>query len=191
MRIMLTGAFFCTWMKAGEQDNQVMEYQRLKKCWENRSNKRQAQVKQLLQNVQRVLQPVAVRNPYAEYLQLPSVFKPRRTNAHYLAFIEVVTFYQQYQRIQQADQSTGEVYIGSTIEDIREANRLMGEILIRKSDELTGACRSYFEQVKQHLKDHQQDRFTNRSISKALRVSLSADKRHNLALQWATFKLAK
>ncbi len=43
--------------------------------------------------MQRVLQPVQVRNPFAESLHIPDeVFKPRRSNAHYLAFIEAVTF---------------------------------------------------------------------------------------------------
>ena len=35
------------------------------------------------------------------------VFKPRRTNAHYLAFIEAVTFYHQYQE-KCHDTETGE-----------------------------------------------------------------------------------
>ena len=84
-----------------------MHYKRLKSAGKIDS-KGQAKVKQLLQNVQRTLQPVTVRNPNAEYLQLPaSVFKPRRTNAHYLAFIEVITFYHQYQREQKTVKSTG------------------------------------------------------------------------------------
>ena len=42
-------------------------------------------------------------------LRIPEeVFKPRRTNAHYLAFIEMMTFYHQYQRERQYDQDTGE-----------------------------------------------------------------------------------
>ena len=36
---------------------------------------------EILKNVQRVLKPIKVINPFAEYLELPqSVFKPRRTN---------------------------------------------------------------------------------------------------------------
>jgi hypothetical protein len=59
-----------------------MHYQRLKSAGKI-DFKEQAKVKQLLQNVQRILVPVSVRNPYAELLQLPpSVFKPRRTNGH-------------------------------------------------------------------------------------------------------------
>jgi hypothetical protein len=87
-----------------EQDERIMAYQRSKsagtidRAIENK-------VKQLLQNTQRVLQPVHVRNPYAEQLQLPAdVFKPRRTNAHYLAFIEAITFYHQFQRTERIDE---------------------------------------------------------------------------------------
>lgn len=148
----------------------------------------QRAAKQLLQNVQRTLQPVSVRNPYAELLQLPpTVFKPRRTNAHYLAFIEVITFYHQYQREQKNDQSTGEVYIETTVEDIKAANQLMSEVLLRKSDELNGACRNYFESLKLHLKGQLKDSFTNRMISKELHIPVSTVKRHNFTLQQAGY----
>ncbi|WP_315814178.1 hypothetical protein [Paraflavitalea speifideaquila] len=67
-----------------------MDYQREKSAGKI-NTAQENQVKQFLQDVQRVLRPVAVRNPYAEDIQLPvSVFKPRRTNAHYLVFIEVI-----------------------------------------------------------------------------------------------------
>ena len=165
-----------------EQDEKIMHYQRLKSAGKINTQGQQ-QVKQLLQNVQRVLQPVSVRNPYAEYLQLPaSVFKPRRTNAHYLAFIEVITFYHQYQCVQKIDQSTGEVYIETTVEDIKAANHLMSEVLLRKSDELPGACRNYYEALKQHLQQQLKDNFTNRVISKELHTSISTVKRHNFML---------
>ena len=50
--------------------------------------------------------PIRVVNPYAEQLALPpEVFKPLRTNAHYLAFIETATFYHQFQRGAQNGQS--------------------------------------------------------------------------------------
>ena len=82
--------------------------------------------RQLLQNAQRMLQPITVRNPFAESLQIPKeVFKQRRSNQHYLAFIEVITFYKQYQREQKCDEATGEIYIETTLEDIAEANELM------------------------------------------------------------------
>jgi hypothetical protein len=165
-----------------EQDEKIMHYQRLKSAGKVDAYGQQ-QVKQLLQNVQRVLLPITVRNPYAELLQLPpSVFKPRRTNAHYLAFIEVITFYHQYQREQKKDESTGKVYIETTIADIKAANQLLSEVLLRKSDELPGACRNYYEALKQYLQQQLKDSFTNRMISKELHMPISTVKRHNFML---------
>jgi hypothetical protein len=170
-----------------EQDEKIMHYQRLKSAGKI-DTQGQIQVKQLLQNIQRLLLPIQVRNPYAELLQLPpSVFKPRRTNAHYLAFIEVITFYHQYQREQKADQLTGEVYIETTVEDIKAANHLMSEVLLRKSDELNGACRNYYEALKHHLKEQLKDSFTNRMISKELHMPVSTVKRHNFTLHQAGY----
>jgi len=131
-----------------EQDERIMAYQR-KRSAGTIDRVQESSIKELLQNAQRVLQPIPVRNPYAEQLQLPAgVFKPRRTNAHYLAFIEAVTFYHQYQRTERVDEDTGERYLETTIEDIAAANQLMKDVLLRKSDELTGACRNYFEKLK-------------------------------------------
>jgi len=107
--------------ESNEQDNKVMEYQRKLSAGKINSSD-ETQARQLLQNVQRVLQPITVRNPYAELLQIPKeVFKQRRTNAHYLAFIEVITFYKQQQRQQQVDKESGELFIETTLEDIAEA----------------------------------------------------------------------
>jgi hypothetical protein len=80
------------------------------------------------------------------------------------------------------DEDTGERYIETTIEDIAAANNLMKDVLLRKSDELTGACRNYFEQLKAYLHTANITAVTSMQISKALRVSISAVKRFNLAL---------
>ncbi|MFY0256502.1 hypothetical protein ACDQ55_21420 [Chitinophaga sp. 30R24] len=165
-----------------EQDDRIMDYQRKLSAGKVNSAAEQ-QARQLLQNVQRILKPVTVRNPYAELLKIPKeVFKQRRTNAHYLAFIEVITFYKQYQRELQIDQLTGECYIETTIDDIRQANELMKGILLRKSDELSGATRHYFEQLKRYLESSGERNFTNSSIRNMLRVPLSTVKRHHAAL---------
>jgi len=165
-----------------EQDERVMHYQRQLSAGKiNQSD--EAQCRQLLQNVQRTLQPITVINPYAELLQIPKeVFKQRRTNAHYLAFIEVITFYKQHQREQKVDEATGEVYIETTIEDIEEANQLLKQILLRKSDELNGATRNYFEQLKQLLTISNQSSFTNTSIRNGLRIPISSVKRYHGSL---------
>jgi hypothetical protein len=167
-----------------EQDEAIMQYQR-KKSAGTINNEEEKQIKELLQNTQRLLQPIAVRNPYAELLQIPAeVFKPRRTNAHYLQFIEAVTFYHQYQREKKVDKPTGEQFIETTLEDIAEANKLMKEVLLRKADELSGATRNYFEQLKQLLQQQKQSTFTNREIRKHLRLPGTTVRRyHNELLQ--------
>jgi predicted transcriptional regulator len=166
------------------QDENIMHYQR-KKSAGTVNSEEERQIKELLQNTQRLLQPVQIRNPFAEQLQIPTeVFKPRRTNAHYLQFIEAVTFYHQYQREKHTDKSTGETYISTTLEDIAEANKLMKEVLLRKADELSGATRNYFEQLKTLLQEQKQSTFTNKEIRKTLRLPGTTVRRyHNELLQ--------
>ncbi len=168
--------------ETNEQDEGVMDYQR--KLSAGKINTfDETHARGLLQNAQRLLQPITVRNPYAEFLKIPKqVFKQRRSNQHYLAFIEVITFYKQYQREQKCDEATGEIFIETTMEDIQEANQLMKEILLRKSDELNGATRNYFEELKQHLIKSNQSSFTSASIRNRLRIPISSVKRYHAAL---------
>jgi len=165
-----------------EQDEKVMQYQRRLSAGKIDTTQQQKVIR-AFQNMQRTLQTVQVRNPYAELLKIPGeVFKPRRTNAHYLAFIELVTFYHQYQREKKYDTDTGEEYIETTREDIAEANKLLKEILLRKSDQLTGACRGYFESLKEWLQQENRKTFSSREARQALRVNASNQKRYTLEL---------
>ena len=174
-----------------EQDERIMEYQRKKSAGTvNTEEEKAARI--LMQNCQRMLKPITVRNPFAEQLKIPQeVFKPRRTNAHYLQFIEAITFYHQFQREQKCDKETGELYIETTLEDIQASNMLLKEILLRKSDKLTGACRNHFERLKQHLKENKQTTFCNKEIEAAMRLPLSTVKRYHLELMQCNYlKLA-
>ena len=56
-----------------------------------------------------------------------------------------------YQRTKKIDQETGEEYIETTLEDIKEANELLKEVLLAKSDELTNASRNFLELIKSYL----------------------------------------
>ena len=165
-----------------EQDEKIMEYQRAISAGQI-NHYEETEVQEFLQNVQRILKPIKIINPYAKHLSLPlAVFKPRRTNNHYLQFIEAITFYYQYQREQKADKNTGEIYIETTLEDIENANKLLKEVLLRKSDELTGSCRNYLESLKSYLKSNKKKQYTNREIRQALRINPSNQKRYNLQL---------
>jgi hypothetical protein len=161
-----------------EQDKKVMHYQRLLSAGKVDMNE-ELVTKNFLQNVQRVLKSIKIINPYAEYLEIPDdVFKPRRSNAHYLGFIEAVTFYHQYQRTEEVNKDTGEIYIQTTIEDIAIANELMKDILLRKSDELNKATRTYFEYLKAWLKSEEKQSFVLGEARKALNVSHGSQKRY-------------
>ena len=173
-----------------DQDKKIMEYQRAVSAGRV-DHEAEETAAELLRNCQRILEPIKIVNPYAEELTLPEeVFKPRRTNNHYLQFIEAVTFYHQWQRPQRVIEETGEVYVETTLEDIECANELLQDILLRKSDELTGACRNYLEQVKDYLETRDQvgedqepiTSFSNLEIRKALRVNVSNQKRYTTSL---------
>lgn len=165
-----------------EQDEKVMEYQRNLSAGAVDMEAEQ-KAKELLKNCQRILQPVTVKNPFAQLLKMPEgIFKPRRTNAHYLQFIEAVTFYHQYQREQKADEESGEIFIETSIEDIKAANELMKEVLLRKSDELAKSCRHYLEQIKAWLKVEEQTTFTAKEVRLALRINHANQKRWMLQL---------
>ncbi|MBF6652477.1 hypothetical protein C3B47_06200 [Flavobacterium columnare] len=162
-----------------EQDEKIMLYQRAVSAGQI-NYEQELQARELLKNAQRLLKTITVRNPYAMYLALPvAVFKPRRTNAHYLQFIEAITFYKQYQKFHHIDKETGEEYIETSIEDIQEANELIKEVLLRKSDSLTGACRNHLENLKEYLKKQNQTQFTNSEIRRNLRVKETTLRRYN------------
>jgi len=127
--------------------NEVMQYQRKQQA--GLINEIQQQkAKQILRNAQRLLRGIKVINPYAPQLEIPQcVFKKLRTNIHYLKLIEIITFYLQHQREIKTD-ANGKPYIETAIEDIECANYLVKETLLRKSDELSGDLRNFFESLK-------------------------------------------
>jgi hypothetical protein len=168
--------------ESAEQDQKIMDYQRLISAGKV-NEEQEHKAKELLKNVQRILKPIKVINPFAEYLELPkSVFKPRRTNSHYLQFIEAITFYKQWQRHRQYDKQTGEEFIETSIEDIEEANELIIDVLLRKSDTITGATRNHLESLKDYLKANNQTTFTNAEIRRNLRIKESTLRNYNKQL---------
>jgi DNA-binding MarR family transcriptional regulator len=137
--------------ESASHTDEVMEFQRKQKAGLiNEPSQKEA--RQLLQNVQRLLQNVKIINPYALELRIPDlVFKKLRTNMHYLRLIEIITLYHQQQREVKTD-STGQRYIETNLNDIACANWLVKESLLRKSDELSGELREFFERLKGHTK---------------------------------------
>ena len=131
---------------------QVMDYQRKARAGMI-NDQTQEKNRQLLKNSQRLLEKhIKVYNPFALQLKLPqAIFKPLRTNEHYLKLIDVIAFYHQKQRIVHVNKQTGEKYIEVNLKDIEIANSLVKESLLRKSDELNGELRQFFEYLKDHV----------------------------------------
>jgi predicted transcriptional regulator len=145
--------------------------------------KQENELKEFFKDMQTVLKPIKVRNPYAELLKLPEhVFKPLRTNAHYLAVIETITFYHQYQREIKTDTETGERYIETTLEDIEWANVLLKDVLLAKADELPKAVRDFFERLKNWLQSTKNEAFYAKEIRETFRMSSSSCNRYILEL---------
>ncbi|MBW6479328.1 MAG: toprim domain-containing protein [Bacteroidales bacterium] len=154
-----------------EHKELIMDYQR-KLSAGKIDSRTETNLKEFFKNMQSVLKPVKVRNPYAELLKLPEyVFKPLRTNSHYLACIETISFYCQYQRTLKTDPATGETYIETTLEDIEWANKLLKDVLLAKSDELSGECRSFFERLKTWIKTGQRTSFFASQIRESFRMN--------------------
>ena len=153
-----------------EQDQQIMDYQRAARAGLIDKAKEQT-VRKALQDVQRVLRPIKVVNPYAPLIALPQeVFKPRRTLGLLLGFVEAITFYHQLQREEKADEGSGEIYIETTPEDIEAAFALLSDTLFRKSDELSGACRSFYDWLHGWAKGKRAKGFTGAEIRKDMRI---------------------
>jgi hypothetical protein len=155
-----------------EQDQRVTGYQKeLKAGLVNKHQEKE--LRDILQNAQRILQPVSIINPFAMLIDLPKqVFKPRRTMGLLLNFIEAVTFYHQYKREQIVNKQSGEIFIKTDPEDIEIAFSLLRETLFRKSDELSGACRSFYEFLKNWVqKNNKQKGFYGADIRKGSRIN--------------------
>jgi DNA primase catalytic core len=165
-----------------QQDGRILDYQTRAAAGEiDRAGEQH--LRRHLQNVQRVLVPVTVLNPYAKYIQLPDqVFKPRRTMTLLLAFIEAITFYHQYQRPVKRD-GQGHPYIETTITDIEAAFKLLKDVLFSKSDELSKASRTFLEGLKMLLREQGKTSFQAREIRQQLRLAPTTLKRYLVELE--------
>ena len=93
----------------------------------------------LHQNAQRLLEPLAVVNPYADKLTfLDDRTRTRRDHEKYLTLIDVIALLHQHQRVVRTAMHGEKAlrYIEATLDDIALANELAHEVLGRTLDEL-------------------------------------------------------
>ncbi|MEO8648378.1 MAG: CHC2 zinc finger domain-containing protein [Acidobacteriota bacterium] len=108
------------------------------------------EIKRLHHHAQRLLKPLAVVNPFVEYLTYPSErLIHRREQKKYLSLINSIALLHQYQReIKTARRGEVEIeYVEVELSDIALANELAEEILGKAMDELAPPVRGMFEAI--------------------------------------------
>jgi hypothetical protein len=128
------------------------------------------------QNAQRLLEPLAVVNPYADRLTfLDDRTRTRRDHEKYLTLIDVIALLHQHQRVlrtaRYGDQTVR--YVEVTLDDIALANQLAHEVLGRTLDELPPQTRRLLglivEMVDQNCRAQQVPRAAHRFSRRAVR----------------------
>jgi DNA primase catalytic core len=124
----------------------------------------------LLKACQLLIEPMEVIIPFAPKLELPPhVFKKMRTKNHYLTLIKAVTLWNQHQRKRSTDRE-GNIFLISTLDDVEWANYLCRDALLRKSDELGGKTRNFFESLKELIKEWNVKTFYAKEIRRHYRM---------------------
>jgi len=134
----------------------------------------------LHQNAQRLLEPVAVVNPFADRLTFADgSTRTRRDHVKYLTLIRVIALLHQHQRpTRTATTADGRTvaYIEATVGDIELANRLAHDVLGQTLDELPPQTRRLLTvldgvvgaEARLREIDRQQVRFTRRQLREQL-----------------------
>ncbi|MDP2160764.1 MAG: hypothetical protein Q8K02_09800 [Flavobacterium sp.] len=148
------------------QDILIMEYQKKCKAGQIRTEDI-TQVQHLLKCVIASLQNISVINPYATLINLPKdVAYPRKSFLLLLNFIEVITYFFQYQREQTADKETGEIFIKTHPDDIELAFKFLKNNLFRRADELSTSVRGFYHWLTKFLAEAKTNQFTALDIRK-------------------------
>ena len=135
-----------------EQTRLILERQRHQHSLPGVLEKAESEeIKRLHHHAQRLLKPLAVVNPFVEYLTYPSErLIHRREQRKYLSLINSIALLHQYQReIKTATRGEVEIeYVEVELEDIALANELAEEVLGKAMDELAPPVRGMFDAIK-------------------------------------------
>jgi DNA primase len=152
---------------SAKQSHAIIEYQKMKASGKINQEEQQKYI-QVLQNIQRVLEPVIIINPLAGTLKLPDIVStPRRLMTIYLTLIETITYIHQYQRKEKKDKA-GNIFIETTKEDIKWANLLLKDTLLNKSDDLSPSVRAFLQELKSVIKN--KESFSAKDVKSRIRI---------------------
>ena len=109
-----------------------------------------ASIRSLHQNAQRLIQPLAIVNPYAKHLTfVADRTRTRRDHDKYLTLIDAIALLHQHQRVIKSVEHNDQCirYVEVTLDDIAAANRLAHEVLGRTLDELPPQTRRLLQHI--------------------------------------------
>ncbi|MCP9491974.1 MAG: CHC2 zinc finger domain-containing protein [Solirubrobacteraceae bacterium MAG38_C4-C5] len=121
------------------------------------ADRRRREILKLHQDAQRLLEPLAVVNPYATRLAFSDAqTRTRRDHLKYLTLIRAIALLHQHQRPRKSASVEGRqvVYIEATADDVRLANRLAHRVLGRSLDELAPGARRLLDLFEQLVAEH-------------------------------------
>jgi DNA primase len=134
-----------------EQTRAIHEIQRGRRTLQGLVAKAERQsLQRLHQNAQRLLQPLAVVNPFSRHLTfVDDRTRTRRDHEKYLTLIDAIALLHQHQREVKTVLHHGEPirYVEVTLADIAVANRLAHEVLGRTLDELPPKTRELLRRL--------------------------------------------
>ena len=149
------------------QDIAIMEYQKQCKAGQVKTDEVQ-KAQQLLKCVLATLQNVSIINPFATLINLPEeVAYPRKSLLLLLNFIDVITYFFQYQREQTVNKETGEILVKTHPADIELAFKFLRNNLFRRADELSTSTRGFYQWLAKFLGEAQTQQFTALDLRKA------------------------
>ncbi len=153
------------------------------------ASERRKDIQRMMQNAQRLIQPMRIANPYARELTFTSGrTRTRRDHEKYLTLIDTIALLHQHQRQVITHTVNGRTVemLPVTLEDIAAANQIAPEVLGRSLDELPPQTRRLLEAIKAHVRETMKAgqfeqklaRFTRREIRERTGWSGTQIRRH-------------
>lgn len=142
-----------TMNESTEQTQAILVRQRQRRTLEGvLADAQSEQLRQLHHNIQRLIRPLKVVNPYVEQLSYPAEHLiARREQGKYLTLIDSIALLHQYQReVKEAYSGAIQVdYVEVHPSDIALANELAQSVLWRSFDEMAPPARGCLEAIKE------------------------------------------
>lgn len=149
------------------QDIAIMDYQKRCKAGQIKTNEIQA-IQHNLKCAIATLENVSIINPFATLINLPEeVAYPRKSLLLLLNFIDIITYFYQYQRETTVNKETGEIFVKTHPADIELAFKFLKNNLFRRADELSTSARGFYHWLTGFLTEAKTQQFTALDIRKA------------------------